>query len=75
VLSQAQAGPASARNYGAQMAQGDLLLFTDADCVPAADWVEQHTARGDRILVKGSRSAAMDDVVALLEQRFPITEL
>jgi glycosyltransferase involved in cell wall biosynthesis len=41
VISQAQAGPASARNYGAQMAQGDLLLFTDADCVPAADWVER----------------------------------
>jgi cellulose synthase/poly-beta-1,6-N-acetylglucosamine synthase-like glycosyltransferase len=26
------------------MARGDLLLFTDADCIPAPDWVERMTA-------------------------------
>jgi GT2 family glycosyltransferase len=41
VLSQANAGPAAARNYGARLAQGDILLFTDADCIPAPDWVER----------------------------------
>ncbi len=35
------AGPAAARNRGAQLARGELLLFTDADCVPAPDWAEQ----------------------------------
>lgn len=41
VLSQANAGPAAARNYGARQARGDLLFFTDADCAPAPDWVER----------------------------------
>jgi lipopolysaccharide/colanic/teichoic acid biosynthesis glycosyltransferase len=30
---------ALARNAGAQAARADLLLFLDADCVPAPDWV------------------------------------
>jgi glycosyltransferase involved in cell wall biosynthesis len=37
-------GPARARNLGACSARGDLLLFTDADCEPAPDWIE-HFAR------------------------------
>jgi glycosyltransferase involved in cell wall biosynthesis len=44
VLSQPNAGPAAARNRGAQAAEGDILLFTDADCVPAPDWVERMAA-------------------------------
>lgn len=34
-------GPAEARNVGAGRALGEILLFTDADCQPAADWSEQ----------------------------------
>lgn len=44
VVCQANAGPAAARNAGAQAAQGEILLFTDADCAPAADWVERMIA-------------------------------
>ena len=38
---QKNAGPAAARNHGAQKAAGEILLFTDADCVPDPDWVEE----------------------------------
>ena len=55
VLSQANAGPAAARNYGARVAKGDLLLFTDADCVPAADWVERMAAPFADPLVVGAK--------------------
>jgi lipopolysaccharide/colanic/teichoic acid biosynthesis glycosyltransferase/GT2 family glycosyltransferase len=41
LIRQAHAGPAAARNRGAEEAQGDLLLFTDADCAPAPDWMER----------------------------------
>jgi glycosyltransferase involved in cell wall biosynthesis len=40
LVSQANAGPASARNRGALEAQGKILLFTDDDCVPMPDWLE-----------------------------------
>lgn len=40
-IRQDNAGPASARNRGAREAIGDIILFTDADCVPTPDWIAQ----------------------------------
>lgn len=34
-------GPASARNRGWRASSGECILFTDSDCVPAADWAEK----------------------------------
>ena len=34
-------GPAAARNKGAREAHGDIILFTDADCVPQNNWIEE----------------------------------
>ncbi len=43
VITQANAGPAAARNRGARAARGDILVFTDADCEPAPDWLARLT--------------------------------
>ncbi|MBI5194986.1 MAG: glycosyltransferase [Nitrospirae bacterium] len=34
-------GPASARNRGAGEAKGEIILFTDADCVPQESWIKE----------------------------------
>ncbi len=41
LIAQAQQGAAAARNKGASVAKGDILLFTDADCVPETNWVAE----------------------------------
>jgi glycosyltransferase involved in cell wall biosynthesis len=40
-------GPAAARNLGAREAQGRVLAFTDADCVPTPAWLEAGLAAVD----------------------------
>jgi cellulose synthase/poly-beta-1,6-N-acetylglucosamine synthase-like glycosyltransferase len=40
LIAQANAGPAAARNHGAQKARGTIILFTDDDCVPTPDWLD-----------------------------------
>lgn len=37
----ARPGAYAARNAGAARARGALLVFTDADCLPAADWLRR----------------------------------
>ncbi len=41
VLRQVNAGPASARNTGAQHAKGEILAFTDDDCIPTPQWLKE----------------------------------
>jgi glycosyltransferase involved in cell wall biosynthesis len=40
VITQANAGPAAARNRGALEARGTIILFTDDDCVPMPHWLD-----------------------------------
>jgi len=44
VSTEEPASPAVARNIGMRESKGDLLCFTDADCVPAPDWLALITA-------------------------------
>lgn len=39
ILRQQNQGPAAARNLGAKEANGEILLFTDDDCLPCSGWV------------------------------------
>lgn len=57
VIRAPHAGPAHARNLGAQAARGDILIFTDADCEPAHDWLERLTATLRDETVSGAKGA------------------
>jgi glycosyltransferase involved in cell wall biosynthesis len=45
VVREARAGSYAARNAGVARARGEVIAFTDADCVPAPDWLERGVAR------------------------------
>jgi len=38
---EAKPGSYAARNYGLTIANGEIMAFTDSDCIPANDWLEQ----------------------------------
>ncbi|EKO41163.1 MAG: glycosyltransferase [Solidesulfovibrio magneticus str. Maddingley MBC34] len=59
VISQPNAGPAAARNAGAAAAppDSDILVFTDADCAPAPDFLARLTAPLDDGAVAGVQGA------------------
>ena len=40
LITQANAGPAAARNRGAAESHGSIILFTDDDCVSMPDWLD-----------------------------------
>lgn len=40
-IKQKNSGPAKARNTGAKRATTEILVFTDSDCVPEKNWLEE----------------------------------
>ena len=57
LIRQANAGPAAARNRGAEEAGGDLIVFVDDDCIPEPDWLEQLTAPFADAEIAGAKGA------------------
>lgn len=49
LLHESTPGSYSARNTGIRAARGEILAFTDADCIPATDWLEHGVAALGRI--------------------------
>ncbi len=41
IASEPKPGSYAARNRGVRMARGEIIAFTDADCIPMADWLEK----------------------------------
>ena len=69
-------GAGAARNLGVQAADSQKILFTDADCRPAADWAEQLVAALDhspvaggsvRFSLTGNRWAVADNIASFHE--------
>jgi glycosyltransferase involved in cell wall biosynthesis len=61
-------GPAAARNRGWRAASGEVVAFTDDDCVPAPDWLARLVAAGagrDGAIVRGRTVPNPDEAHAL----------
>jgi glycosyltransferase involved in cell wall biosynthesis len=79
-LCQPNSGPAKARNYGAREAAGNIIIFTDSDCVPAFNWIEEMVKpfkSPDIIAVKGAYRTSQRSLTARFaqiefEERFEI---
>ena len=40
-IHQKNSGPSAARNHGVNESGGDIVVFTDSDCVPQKDWIRR----------------------------------
>lgn len=70
-IHQQNRGPAAARNHGAKEALGDIILFTDADCVPSDNWIEEMVKpfrEQDVVAVKGAYKTSQKSLTARFAQ-------
>ena len=63
-------GSYAARNAGIARAVGGLLAFTDADCVPAPDWLARGAAALERSPVVGGRVRSLRSAAATVWERY-----
>lgn len=64
-------GPAAARNNGVKEAKGDIILFTDSDCIATPNWIEEMVRpfkSSDIAAVKGAYLTNQKGVIARLAQ-------
>ncbi len=70
-LYQDNSGPAAARNNGADEAVGNIILFTDSDCVPDKEWIRQMVKPFEDaaiIAVKGAYRSKQSSLVSQFVQ-------
>lgn len=71
LITQTNAGPAAARNRGAREAKGSIILFTDDDCMPSADWLHvmaEPFSDPDVVGVKGAYRTRQTSLIARFVQ-------
>lgn len=70
-IRQNNSGPATARNKGAKKAKGDIILFTDSDCVAETNWIEEMAKPFEDtevVAVKGAYRTNQNSIVAMFVQ-------
>ncbi len=63
-IRQENAGPAAARNRGFKETHGDIVFFTDSDCLPQKDWISTampHFAESNIAVVAGTYGIANEN--------------
>jgi len=68
---QANQGPAAARNRGVHSAEGNIVLFTDADCVSHWNWIEEMVkpfGNPDVVGVKGAYRTKQKELASRFAQ-------
>lgn len=68
IISEGKLGKSGTRNRGAQIADSDILLFTDADCVPTTNWLTTMLAPFRDPDVIGLKGAYLTEQTALLSR-------
>ena len=68
---QTNQGPAAARNRGAREGRGGIILFTDSDCVPEHNWIQEMVSPfsdPDVVGVKGAYKTRQTGLAAKFAQ-------
>ncbi|MCI4624572.1 MAG: glycosyltransferase [Candidatus Magnetoovum sp. WYHC-5] len=69
---QENSGPACARNRGVSLSSGEVILFTDSDCIPSQNWISEMVsvfeADPEVVAIKGVYKTNQSQLIARFAQ-------